>query len=115
MTDLQHKVTVQLDAYTDIDRLKEAVRDWVRQSDDRSIDTLSAILASHSNYEIEYSESDWQYLQETGFAFDNDRDTLAEDARRLENYRQTHQAIDRDRVAQWLSSIGTDRELPCPN
>jgi hypothetical protein len=115
MTDLRHQITIQLDAYTDIDRLKQAVRDWLRQSDEPNIHTLSSILARHTNEGVEYTESDWKYLQESGFTFDSDRDTLVEDAKRLENYRQTHHAIDHERVADWLSSIGTERELPCPN
>jgi putative addiction module CopG family antidote len=41
--------------------------------------------------------------------------TRAEDLQRIQNYRDTGKGIPHDQVAAWLSSIGTDRELPCPN
>ena len=37
-----------------------------------------------------------------------------EDQQRLQNYRETGYAISHDRVAEWLTSIGTENELPCP-
>ena len=37
-----------------------------------------------------------------------------EDQQRLQNYRETGYAISHDRVAEWLDSIGTENELPCP-
>jgi putative addiction module CopG family antidote len=37
------------------------------------------------------------------------------DASRLQAYRETGQGIAHAQVAAWLSSIGTDDELPCPN
>ena len=37
-----------------------------------------------------------------------------EDQERLQNYRETGYAISHDRVAEWLDSIGTENELPCP-
>jgi predicted transcriptional regulator len=39
----------------------------------------------------------------------------AEDWKRIQNYRATGKSVPHDQVAAWLSSIGTDRELPCPN
>jgi putative addiction module CopG family antidote len=41
--------------------------------------------------------------------------TRAEDLRRLQNYRETGQGMPHEQVANWLSSIGADRELPCPS
>jgi hypothetical protein len=37
-----------------------------------------------------------------------------EDEQRIQRYRQTGYAISHDRVAEWLTSIGTENELPCP-
>lgn len=37
-----------------------------------------------------------------------------EDMERWQRYRATGHAIPHERVAEWLESIGTDRELPCP-
>jgi putative addiction module CopG family antidote len=46
---------------------------------------------------------------------DLDALTREEDLQRLQNYRDTGKGIPHDQVALWLSSIGTDRELPCPS
>jgi putative addiction module CopG family antidote len=37
------------------------------------------------------------------------------DASRLQAYRDTGEGVSHAQVAAWLSSIGTDDELPCPN
>jgi Ni2+-binding GTPase involved in maturation of urease and hydrogenase len=37
-----------------------------------------------------------------------------EDEQRIQRYRETGYAISHDRVAEWLTSIGTENELPCP-
>jgi putative addiction module CopG family antidote len=44
-------------------------------------------------------------------------DTLTHvaDAQRLQTYRETGRGISHAQVATWLSSIGTDEELPCPS
>jgi predicted transcriptional regulator len=48
-------------------------------------------------------------------ALKNDAATLAGDRQRLAHYQETGKGVDHDRVTAWLSSIGTDSELPCPN
>jgi hypothetical protein len=48
-------------------------------------------------------------------ALKNDAATLAGDRQRLAQYQETEEGVDHDRVAAWLSSIGADSELPCPN
>lgn len=40
--------------------------------------------------------------------------TLESDRQRLQQYRDTGHGIPHEQVAVWLSSIGTDDELPCP-
>jgi hypothetical protein len=41
-------------------------------------------------------------------------DLLAEDARRLAEYRRTREAVPWDEVKAWLESWGTPNELPAP-
>ncbi len=113
-TDIRQKIALQLNAYKNLQALKAAVWDWVSQSD-ASLINLEKILATHQLEEIRYSEADWQQLQETGFIFDTDEATLIGDRKRLQCYRETGYGIPHEEVAAWLSSIGTDDELPCPN
>jgi putative addiction module CopG family antidote len=47
--------------------------------------------------------------------YDLDNLTRAADAERLQAYRKTGNGIPHAQVAAWLSTIGTDDELPCPN
>jgi putative addiction module CopG family antidote len=44
-------------------------------------------------------------------------DTLTReaDAKRLQAYRETGHGIPQSHIAAWLSSVGTDDELPCPS
>ncbi len=46
---------------------------------------------------------------------DPDSLTREDDAQRLQTYRETGHGIPHTQVAAWLSSIGTDDELPCPS
>ncbi len=83
-----------------------------------------ALVRWQGNYKgIEYrfdddnlGDREVRQLREQGLYFDApDEETREEDVRRLEQYRKTGYAIPRDRVAQWLDSMGTDNELPCPS
>jgi putative addiction module CopG family antidote len=44
-----------------------------------------------------------------------DKITLEEDLQRIQRYRETGKGIPHEQVLEWLSSIGTDHELPCPS
>ncbi|HBB34130.1 MAG TPA: hypothetical protein DDZ80_10455 [Cyanobacteria bacterium UBA8803] len=113
-TDIRQKIALQLNAYRDLQALRAALWDWVNQSD-VSLMSLEKILAAHQSAEIHYTEADWQHLQETGFTFETDEATIKGDLQRLQRYRETKHGIPHEQVAAWLSSIGTDDELPCPN
>jgi hypothetical protein len=114
MSDIRQQITLQLDAYKDLQALKSAVSEWINQSD-VTLPTLEKILAAHSSVDIDYTESDWEHLHQTGFAFDTAEATREEDLQRLQRYRETGHGIPHEQVSEWLSSIGTDREQPCPN
>lgn len=43
-----------------------------------------------------------------------DEQMRQEDEQRIARYRATGYGISHDRVAEWLDSIGTENELPCP-
>jgi hypothetical protein len=114
MSDIRQQITLQLDAYKDLQALKSAVSEWINQSD-VTLPTLEKILAAHSSVDIDYTESDWEHFHQTGFAFDTAEATREEDLQRLQRYRETGHGIPHEQVSEWLSSIGTDREQPCPN
>ncbi len=119
MTDIRQEIALQLDAYEDIQALKSAIWEWVNQIESTlpnlELRPLEQILASHQTVAVKYSEADWLRLEAMGFWFDSDAATLEDDRRRLAQYRETEEGVDHDRVAAWLSSIGTESELPCPN
>ncbi len=115
MADIRQQIALQVETYTDIYALKAAVLEWASQSDMSPI-ALEQILAAHQSKNVSYTESDWQQLQQAGFVFDENDEAMREaDRQRLQNYRETGQGIPHDRVAAWLSSIGTEDELPCPS
>ena len=114
MTDVRQQIALQLNAYQDLQALKAAVWEWVKQSD-TNLAPFEKILAAHNSEDVHYDDSDWQHLQQTGFTFDTDEATREADLQRLQNYRETGHGIPHDQVAEWLSSIGTDNELKCPN
>jgi hypothetical protein len=43
-----------------------------------------------------------------------DEQMRQEDEQRIARYRATGYGISHDRVAEWLDTIGTENELPCP-
>lgn len=43
-----------------------------------------------------------------------DSDALAEDARRLAEFRRTREALPWDEVKAWIQTWGTSNELPAP-
>jgi hypothetical protein len=114
MSDIRQQITLQLDAYKDLQALKSAVSEWINQSD-VTLPTLEKVLAAHSPVDIDSTESDWENLHQTGFAFDTTEATREEDLQRLQNYRETGHGIPHEQVSEWLASIGTDNEQPCPN
>ncbi len=57
----------------------------------------------------------YEQANQTDTDTDIDALTYAADAQRLQAYRDTGYGIPHNDVAQWLSSIGTDDELPCPS
>jgi hypothetical protein len=114
MSTICEQIALQLDAYRDLQALKAAVWEWVKQSD-TNLAPLEKILAAHNSEDVQYTDSDWQHLQETGFVFDTDQETREADLQRIQNYRKTGHGIPHDQVDAWLSSIGTDDELKCPN
>lgn len=113
MTDIKQQIATQLEAYNSLDALKIAVREWVDTSDG-SLDALKTALSIHHDEGYNLSESDWQQLHEQGLMFTNDDATKEEDMRRLQRYRETGYGIPHEQVAVWLDSVGTNRELPCP-
>jgi predicted transcriptional regulator len=119
MTNIRQEIAIQLDAYEDIQALKSAIWEWVNQVESTlptvELRPLERILASYQTVDVEYSEADWLRLEAMEFWFDSDAATLEGDRRRLAHYRETGEGVDHDRVAAWLSSIGTETELPCPN
>jgi hypothetical protein len=114
MSDIREQITLQLDAYRDLQALKSAVSEWINQSD-ITLPTLEKILAAHSPVDIDYTESDWEHLHQTGFAFDTTEATREEDLKRLQRYRETGHGIPHEQVSEWLSNIGTDIEKSYPN
>lgn len=48
MTDIKQQIATQLEAYSSLDALKTAVREWVITSDG-SLDALTAVLSTHHN------------------------------------------------------------------
>ncbi|RUS96664.1 hypothetical protein DSM106972_086870 [Dulcicalothrix desertica PCC 7102] len=113
MTDIKQQIATQLQAYSSLDALKTAVREWVITSDG-SLDALTAVLSTHHNESYNLSADDWQQLYEQGLTFNNEDETREEDMGRLQRYRETGYGIPHEQVAAWLDSVGTDRELPCP-
>jgi predicted CopG family antitoxin len=51
MSDIRQQITLQLDAYKDLQALKSAVSEWINQSD-VTLPTLEKILAAHSPVDI---------------------------------------------------------------
>ena len=110
MTDIRQQIATQVDAYSTLEALKAAVREWVNTSDG-SLDALRKALLTHRNDDYDLSSKDWQQLQEQDLTFASDDVTKEEDLRRLQQYRETGYGIPHEHVAAWLSSIGTDHSL----
>ncbi len=110
MTDIRQQIATQLEAYSSLDALKTAVREWVNTSD-RSLDALIIALSTYDNQIYNLSSDDWQELQEQDLSFKSDDATREEDMRRLQRYRETGYSISHEQVAAWLNSAGTDRDL----
>ncbi len=55
-----------------------------------------------------------EYDLANGPAAEIERATRQSDQARLDHYRQTGEGVEYTKVAAWLTSIGTDNELPCP-
>ena len=113
MTDIRQQIATQVDAYSTLEALKAAVREWVNTSDG-SLDALRKALLTHRNDDYDLRSEDWQQLQEQDLTFASDDVTKEEDLRRLQQYRETGYGIPHEQVAAWLVSIGTDNEFPCP-
>ncbi len=113
MTDIRQQIATQLDAYSTLDGLKAAVREWVETSDG-SLDALRKVLLTYRDDDYDLSSEDWQQLQERDLTFKGDDAMKEEDMRRLQRYRETGYGISHEQVAAWLASVGTDNELSCP-
>ncbi|MHC5595631.1 MAG: hypothetical protein ACYTXC_06635 [Nostoc sp.] len=113
MTDIRQQIVAQLDAYSTLEGLKAAVREWINTSD-ASLDTLKKVLETHLDEDYDLNSEDWQQLQKQDLTFISDDATREEDMRRLQRYRETGDGIPHEQVAAWLASIGTDNESPCP-
>jgi hypothetical protein len=113
MTDIRQQIDTQLQAYSSLDALKTAVREWLNTSDG-SLDALIIALSTYDNQSYNLNSDDWQELEDRDLAFNSDDATREEDMRRLQQYQETGYAISHEQVAAWLNSVGTDRELPCP-
>lgn len=109
MSDIRQQITLQLDAYQNLQALKSAVSEWINQSD-ATLPTLEKILAAHSPIDIDYTESDWKQLQQTGFAFDTPEETREEDLQRLQRYRETGHGIPHEQVSEWLCYQSLSRD-----
>jgi antitoxin ParD1/3/4 len=55
-----------------------------------------------------------EYDRADGSTAEIERVTRQADQARLDHYRQTGEGVEHAKVAAWLTSIGTDHELPCP-
>ncbi|MEH1806578.1 MAG: hypothetical protein ACYTXT_03100 [Nostoc sp.] len=86
MTDIRQQIVTQLDAYSTLEALKVAVREWVNTSDG-SLDTLKKVLETHLDEDYNLSNEDWQQLQKQDLTFISDDATREEDMRRLQRYR----------------------------
>ncbi len=113
MTDIRQQIATQLETYSSLDALKTAVREWVNTSDG-SLDALITALSTYQDEGYNLSGDDWQQLQEQDLTFKSDDATREEDIHRLQRYRETGYGIPHEQVAAWLESVGTNRELPCP-
>jgi hypothetical protein len=113
MTDIRHQIAAQLNAYSNLQALKAAVWEWLDTSDGNLAD-LEKVLESHRNDDSKLNDAEFEQLRKQGLAFEADEETREDDFRRLERYRATYYGVSHEKVAEWLSSIGTDHELPCP-
>jgi hypothetical protein len=113
MTDIRQQIDTQLEAYSSLDALKTAVREWFKTSDG-SLDALTTALSTYHNRGYDLNSNDWQELQDQDLTFKTDDAATREDKCRLQRYWETGYGISHEQVAAWLNSVGTDRELPCP-
>jgi hypothetical protein len=113
MTNILQQIAIQLDAYSNLEALKAAFKEWISTSDG-NLDALKKALEAHVEGNYELSDDDLQKLQEQDLIFSNDDATKEEDMRRLQRYKDTGYGISHEQVAAWLASVGTDHEPPCP-
>ena len=89
------------------EQVKEIVLAWLTTSDDRFDDgrfeDFAAKLAEDADIDTTL-----------GFPDLTAEEMRQEDMQRWENYLRTGHSIPQEQVAEWLASIGTDHELPCP-
>lgn len=85
------------------EQLKAVLQAWLDQTDEVPL-SLEQALAQQ--FDEEDDGSPFPDMTEDEIVKDNER--------RWEEYQKTGRAIAHDNVVEWLDSIGTGHELPCP-
>ena len=112
MTDVQQQIADRL-RYLEGDRVKALVLNWLAE-------TNASLLAFERLVEAETDDLDDQPL--TYGEFDNglgfqplaEADMIKKSLEALEQYQCTGNAISHENVREWVDSLGTDHEFPCP-
>ncbi|MDY6785848.1 MAG: hypothetical protein SW833_25415 [Cyanobacteriota bacterium] len=94
------------------DRVKAVVLSWLTASDG-SFEVFEKKLADERDDWAEI-ENDSELDTTVGFPNLTEEEMQQEDMKRWEEYCRTGHSIPQHKVAEWLASIGTERELPCP-
>ncbi|MDY6781691.1 MAG: hypothetical protein SW833_03910 [Cyanobacteriota bacterium] len=85
------------------EQLKAVLRAWLERTDEVPLSLQQALAQP---FDEEDDGSPFPEMTEEQILEDNER--------RWEEYQRTGRAIDHDKVVEWLDSIGTKCELPCP-
>jgi predicted transcriptional regulator len=105
MNDIRQQILEYIEALPG-DSVKEAVQAWVKFSDGSLIDFERQLA--------DQAASQSQVDTTIGFPCLSHEEAIRESESRWQRYQQTQQGIPHDRVVQWLDSVGTENELPCP-
>jgi hypothetical protein len=111
MLDLRQQITTHLDVLSG-DQVKAVVLNWLSETNGTLADFESLLVSEQLDDQdsIEYGTFDdrgeFQPLTEEM--------QIQQSLEALEEYRLKGGGVSHDRVSEWLDSIGTDRELPCP-
>jgi hypothetical protein len=93
------------------DSVKAIVLSWLNQSNGNLSD-FERLIAEIAEETQEYQ---WGEIDTANqFQSLSEEQTIAQSLAALEDYQTNKTGIPHDRVKQWSDSLGSDRELPCP-